>query len=209
ICEDSSPAASKQTSRSFSRERSAAAAATVSCRGRASSLASSGASESGNKYRSWIAGAIALPSAVFMLQDQEARAAELTFIVIKPDRVQRGLITEIISHFERKGYKLVAIKILVSKKEFAQKCYYDLKDRPFFNGLCEFLSSGPDCSQSFRGKRIIYDGEDELQENDSEFSQSETMQYQTRDRSSKKQGLFRISQFIWGLADPLFFLFKD
>ncbi|KAH0676981.1 hypothetical protein KY285_024782 [Solanum tuberosum] len=56
------------------------------------------------------------------------------------------------------------------------------------------------------GKRIIYDEEDELQENDSGFLQSGTMQYQTRDRS---QGLFRISQFIWDPADPLFFLFKD
>lgn len=64
-------------------------------------------------------------------------------------------------------------------------------------------------SRSFRGKRIIYDEEDELQENDLEFLQSGTMQYQTRDRSSKEQGLFRISQFIWDPADPLFFLFKD
>nr|YP_009567755.1 Ycf2 [Nyssa yunnanensis]YP_009567771.1 Ycf2 [Nyssa yunnanensis]QBB87243.1 Ycf2 [Nyssa yunnanensis]QBB87259.1 Ycf2 [Nyssa yunnanensis] len=64
-------------------------------------------------------------------------------------------------------------------------------------------------SRSFRGKRIIYDEQDELQENDSEFLQSGTMQYQTRDRSSKEQGLFRISQFIWDPADPLFFLFKD
>nr|YP_010242967.1 Ycf2 [Impatiens walleriana]QTJ26100.1 Ycf2 [Impatiens walleriana] len=58
-------------------------------------------------------------------------------------------------------------------------------------------------SRSFRGKRmrIIYD--------DSEFLQSGTMQYQTRDRSSKEEGLFRISQFIWDPADPLFFLFKD
>nr|UUL98470.1 Ycf2 [Celosia argentea]UUL98490.1 Ycf2 [Celosia argentea] len=62
---------------------------------------------------------------------------------------------------------------------------------------------------SFRGKRIIYDKEDELQENDSEFLQSETMKYQTRDRSSKEQGFFRISQFIWDPSDPLFFLFKD
>nr|YP_010248435.1 hypothetical chloroplast RF2 [Scutellaria rehderiana]YP_010248454.1 hypothetical chloroplast RF2 [Scutellaria rehderiana]YP_010297475.1 Ycf2 protein [Scutellaria likiangensis]YP_010297495.1 Ycf2 protein [Scutellaria likiangensis]AVA08979.1 hypothetical chloroplast RF21 [Scutellaria baicalensis]UNP49507.1 hypothetical chloroplast RF21 [Scutellaria grandiflora]AVA08998.1 hypothetical chloroplast RF21 [Scutellaria baicalensis]AVA09066.1 hypothetical chloroplast RF21 [Scutellaria baicalensis] len=67
----------------------------------------------------------------------------------------------------------------------------------------------PYWSRSFRGKRIIYDEEDELQENDSEFLQSGTMQYQTRDRSSKEQGLFRISQFIWDPADPLFFLFKD
>nr|YP_009242107.1 hypothetical chloroplast RF21 [Stenogyne haliakalae]YP_009242127.1 hypothetical chloroplast RF21 [Stenogyne haliakalae]AMQ32904.1 hypothetical chloroplast RF21 [Stenogyne haliakalae]AMQ32925.1 hypothetical chloroplast RF21 [Stenogyne haliakalae] len=67
----------------------------------------------------------------------------------------------------------------------------------------------PYWSRSFRGKRIIYDEEDELQENDSEFLQSGTVQYQTRDRSSKEQGLFQISQFIWDPADPLFFLFKD
>ncbi|KAH0709451.1 hypothetical protein KY284_010878 [Solanum tuberosum] len=64
----------------------------------------------------------------------------------------------------------------------------------------------PYWSKSFRGKQIIYDEEDELQENDSGFLNSGTMQYQTRDRS---QGLFRISQFIWDPADPLFFLFKD
>jgi len=63
---------------------------------------------------------------------------------------------------------------------------------------------------SFRGKRIIYHKEDELQENDSEFLQSGTLQYQTRDRSSKEQGFFRISQFIWDPADPLDNeLFKD
>nr|YP_010014353.1 Ycf2 [Ochradenus baccatus]YP_010014373.1 Ycf2 [Ochradenus baccatus]QOI12860.1 Ycf2 [Ochradenus baccatus]QOI12880.1 Ycf2 [Ochradenus baccatus] len=62
---------------------------------------------------------------------------------------------------------------------------------------------------SFRGKRIIYDEKDELQENDSEFLRSGTTQYQTRDRSSKEQGFFRISQFIWDPGDPLFFLFED
>nr|YP_009572398.1 hypothetical chloroplast RF2 [Monococcus echinophorus]YP_009572416.1 hypothetical chloroplast RF2 [Monococcus echinophorus]QBE87362.1 hypothetical chloroplast RF2 [Monococcus echinophorus]QBE87382.1 hypothetical chloroplast RF2 [Monococcus echinophorus] len=67
----------------------------------------------------------------------------------------------------------------------------------------------PYWARSFQGKQIIYDKEDELQENDSKFLQSGTMQYQTRDRSSKEQGFFRISQFIWDPADPLFFLFKD
>lgn len=52
-------------------------------------------------------------------------------------------ISEIISRFERKGFKLVGIKILVPSKDFAQKHYHDLKERPFFNGLCDFLSSGP------------------------------------------------------------------
>jgi nucleoside-diphosphate kinase len=47
------------------------------------------------------------------------------------------------SRFERKGYKLVAIKLVVPSKDFAQKHYHDLKERPFFNGLCDFLSSGP------------------------------------------------------------------
>nr|QVO59399.1 Ycf2 protein [Aconitum scaposum]QVO59416.1 Ycf2 protein [Aconitum scaposum] len=61
----------------------------------------------------------------------------------------------------------------------------------------------PYWARSFRGKWIIYHEEDELQENDSEFLQSETLQYQTRDRSSKEQGFFRISQFIWDPADPL------
>ncbi|KAK4342528.1 hypothetical protein RND71_038344 [Anisodus tanguticus] len=67
----------------------------------------------------------------------------------------------------------------------------------------------PYWSRSFWGKRIIYDEEDELQENDSEFLYSGTMQYQIRDRSSKEQGLFRISQFIGDPVDPLFLLFKD
>ena len=52
-------------------------------------------------------------------------------------------IAEIVSRFERKGFKLVAIKIVVPSKGFAEKHYHDLKERPFFNGLCDFLSSGP------------------------------------------------------------------
>nr|YP_010964345.1 hypothetical chloroplast RF21 [Astragalus tumbatsica]WNM88923.1 hypothetical chloroplast RF21 [Astragalus tumbatsica] len=67
----------------------------------------------------------------------------------------------------------------------------------------------PYWERSFRDKQIFYDEEDELQEKDSEFLQGETMQYQTRDRSSKEQGVFRISQFIWEPTDPLFLLFKD
>nr|YP_009996492.1 hypothetical chloroplast RF21 [Astragalus laxmannii]QNQ65881.1 hypothetical chloroplast RF21 [Astragalus laxmannii]WDD39443.1 hypothetical chloroplast RF21 [Astragalus mongholicus var. dahuricus]WFG52249.1 hypothetical chloroplast RF21 [Astragalus laxmannii]WFG52325.1 hypothetical chloroplast RF21 [Astragalus laxmannii] len=67
----------------------------------------------------------------------------------------------------------------------------------------------PYWERSFRDKQIFYDEGGELQENDSEFLQGETMQYQTRDRSSKEQGVFRISQFIWEPADPLFLLFKD
>lgn len=52
-------------------------------------------------------------------------------------------IADIIGRFEKKGYKLVGIKLVHPTKEFAEKHYDDLKERPFFNGLTDFLSSGP------------------------------------------------------------------
>jgi nucleoside-diphosphate kinase len=105
----------------------------------------------------WLSGALALPATAYMLQEQEAHAAELerTFIAIKPDGVQRGLISEILSRFERKGFKLVGIKILVPSKDFAQKHYHDLSERPFFNGLCDFLSSGPVIAMVWEGEGVI------------------------------------------------------
>lgn len=105
----------------------------------------------------WIAGAMTLSAAAYMLQGQEVHAAELerTFIAIKPDGVQRGLIAEIISRFERKGYKLVGVKLVVPSKDFAAKHYHDLKERPFFNGLCDFLSSGPVLAMVWEGEGVI------------------------------------------------------
>ncbi|OIT27020.1 PREDICTED: nucleoside diphosphate kinase 3-like [Nicotiana attenuata] len=148
---------SKQSSRAFSGGRTAAAAATVSLRGVVPSLASYGRTDSGNSSRAWISGILALPAAAYMIQEQEAHAAEMerTFIAIKPDGVQRGLISEIISRFERKGFKLVAIKIVVPSKDFAGKHYHDLKERPFFNGLCDFLSSGPVVAMVWEGEGVI------------------------------------------------------
>ncbi|XP_061374114.1 uncharacterized protein LOC133316390 [Gastrolobium bilobum] len=120
----------------------------------ASSYARAG---SGSGPGSWISGALALPAAAYMLQDQEVHAAELerTFIAIKPDGVQRGLVAEIISRFERKGYKLVGIKVLVPSKEIAQNHYHGLKERHFFNELCEFLSSGPVVAMVWEGQGVI------------------------------------------------------
>ncbi|XWS50093.1 hypothetical protein CRYUN_Cryun12cG0058900 [Craigia yunnanensis] len=147
-----------KTSRFYSEGRAVVAAAAVSLNGKVPLLASAyGNSGSSNASRGWLSGVFALPVAAYMLQDQEAHAAEMerTFIAIKPDGVQRGLIAEIISRFERKGFKLVAIKILVPSKEFAQKHYDDLKERPFFNGLCEFLSSGPVIAMVWEGEGVI------------------------------------------------------
>ncbi|KAK4349700.1 hypothetical protein RND71_032455 [Anisodus tanguticus] len=139
------------------RGRAAAAAATVSLIGVVPSLASYGRTESRNLSTSCISGILALPAAAYMIQEQEAHAAEMerTFIAIKPDGVQRGLISEILSRFERKGFKLVAIKIVVPSKDFAGRHYHDLKERPFFSGLCDFLSSGPVVAMVWEGEGVI------------------------------------------------------
>ncbi|KAJ4954129.1 hypothetical protein NE237_030961 [Protea cynaroides] len=142
----------------FAEGRAVAAATATSFRGKVPFSASFyGRENSHNASRGWVSGALALPAAVYMIQEQEVHAAEMerTFIAIKPDGVQRGLIAEIISRFERKGFKLVAVKLVVPSKEFAQKHYHDLKERPFFNGLCDFLSSGPVLAMVWEGEGVI------------------------------------------------------
>ncbi|ONK69139.1 uncharacterized protein A4U43_C05F19750 [Asparagus officinalis] len=142
----------------FFEGRAVAAATTTVFRGNMSTLSSFyERTEGRSASRGWIAGAMAAPAAAYMLQDQDAHAAQLerTFIAIKPDGVQRGLIADIVSRFERKGFKLVAIKLVVPSKDFAQKHYHDLKERPFFNGLCDFLSSGPVLAMVWEGEGVI------------------------------------------------------
>ncbi|XP_010433842.1 PREDICTED: nucleoside diphosphate kinase IV, chloroplastic/mitochondrial isoform X1 [Camelina sativa] len=163
ICRSASRAArsllsSAKNARFLSEGRAVGAATVVHASGKVPQYASSfGKSSSGFNSKSWITGLLALPAAAFMLQDQEVLAAEMerTFIAIKPDGVQRGLVSEIVSRFERKGYKLVGIKVMVPSKGFAQKHYHDLKERPFFNGLCNFLSSGPVVAMVWEGEGVI------------------------------------------------------
>ena len=80
---------------------------------------------------------------------------EKTFIAIKPDGVQRGFISEIIGRFERKGFKLVALKQLIPSKQLAQKHYGVHKERPFFNDLVDFISSGPVVAMVWEGEGVI------------------------------------------------------
>ncbi len=68
---------------------------------------------------------------------------ERTFVMIKPDAVQRGLIGEIISRFERKGFKIVAMKMIKMTREQAEELYAPHKDKPFFESLIRFATSGP------------------------------------------------------------------
>ena len=80
---------------------------------------------------------------------------EKTFLAIKPDGVQRGLIGKVISRLEKKGYKLVAMKFLIVTEELAKKHYGEHIGKPFFNGLVSFITSGPIVVMAWEGKGII------------------------------------------------------
>ncbi|KAI6171400.1 Nucleoside diphosphate kinase [Aphelenchoides bicaudatus] len=83
---------------------------------------------------------------------------ERTFIAIKPDGVQRGLIGKIIGRFEERGYKLVAMKVVHASKEHLQVHYEDLKDKPFFGGLINYMNSGPVCAMVWEGLDAVKQG---------------------------------------------------
>lgn len=82
-------------------------------------------------------------------------AVERTFVMIKPDGVRRGLIGEIISRFERKGLKIVALKMLHMAREQAEELYSVHRDKPFFNDLVEFVTSGPVVVMILEGEGAI------------------------------------------------------
>ena len=82
-------------------------------------------------------------------------ATERTFIAIKPDGVQRGLVGEIIKRFEQRGYKLVAMKLCRPGKEHLEKHYEDLKDKPFYAGLITYMNSGPICAMVWEGTQAV------------------------------------------------------
>ena len=85
-------------------------------------------------------------------------ATERTFIMIKPDGVQRGLVGEIISRFEKKGFKLVAMKVMQASVEHLEKHYADLSSKGFFRGLVTYMASGPVCAMVWEGLNAVKTG---------------------------------------------------
>ena len=83
---------------------------------------------------------------------------ERTFIMIKPDGVQRGLIGKIIERFEEKGFMLVAMKICQPGQEHMEKHYADLSSKGFFKGLIEYMCSGPVCAMVWEGDNSVATG---------------------------------------------------
>ena len=78
--------------------------------------------------------------------------------VIKPDGVQRGLVGKIIDRFEKKGFKLVALKLMTPTKELLENHYEDLKPKPFFPGLIKYMMMGPVVCMVLEGDGVVATG---------------------------------------------------
>ena len=80
---------------------------------------------------------------------------ERTFVMIKPDGVQRGFVGEIISRFEKKGLKLIAMKLVSVSKELAEKHYGIHKGKPFFKPTVKYIMSSPVVAMVLEGNNAI------------------------------------------------------
>lgn len=80
---------------------------------------------------------------------------EKTFLMVKPDGVQRNLVGEIVKRFEAKGFKLVGAKLMVISDDLAKNHYEEHKERPFFRELVDFITSGPVFAMVWEGENVI------------------------------------------------------
>jgi len=80
------------------------------------------------------------------------------FYQIKPDGVQRGIVGNIVSRFETKGYQLIAMKTKMASKELLESHYKDLVDKPFFPKLRDYMLSGPVVCMIWSGKEAVSTG---------------------------------------------------
>jgi len=80
---------------------------------------------------------------------------ERTFLAIKPDGVQRGLVGEIIRRYEAKGFTLVGLKLIKVTKQLAEEHYDVHREKSFFPGLVEFITSGPVIGMVWEGEGVV------------------------------------------------------
>jgi nucleoside-diphosphate kinase len=81
--------------------------------------------------------------------------SERTLILVKPDAVQRGLMGEIISRFECRGLHPVAIKLMQVTGDIAERHYSEHRDKPFFGGLVDFITSSPVLAMVWEGPGAV------------------------------------------------------
>jgi len=85
----------------------------------------------------------------------EAGSMQRTLILLKPDAVQRRLVGDIIGRFERKGLRLVGLKLVAATRELAEKHYAVHKGKPFYESLLSFLTSGPTVALVWEGREAV------------------------------------------------------
>lgn len=81
---------------------------------------------------------------------------ERTFLMVKPDGVQRGLVGNVINRMENKGFKMVAMKMMQINRDLASRHYAEHKGKPFYEGLIDFITSAPVVA-------MIWEGDDAVQ----------------------------------------------
>ena len=82
-------------------------------------------------------------------------AIETSLVLVKPDGVQRGLVGQVVSRFEAKGLKIVGLKMLKAPRDLLEQHYAVHKERPFFESLLGFMSSGPVVALAVQGEGAI------------------------------------------------------
>ena len=82
-------------------------------------------------------------------------AVERSFIMIKPDAVQRGIVGEVVSRLERKGLKLCAMKMLQMDEKLAERHYAEHKGKPFYDPLIRYITSSPVVAMVIEGRNAI------------------------------------------------------
>ena len=80
---------------------------------------------------------------------------ERTFLMVKPDGVERRLVGEIIARLERKGFTLAGLQMLTPSREMAEKHYEVHRGKPFFDGVVRFVTSGPVVAMVWEGDDVI------------------------------------------------------
>lgn len=80
---------------------------------------------------------------------------QTTLVAIQPDGIQRGLIGHIISRFERRGLRIVGLKLVSVSRETANTLYIEHEHKPHFNDLLDFLASGPWVVMALRGVEAV------------------------------------------------------
>ena len=82
-------------------------------------------------------------------------SSEKTLILIKPDGVRRGLVGEVISRIEKKGYSVTALRMMQADRSILEKHYAEHNGKPFYEPLLEFMTSGPIVAMIAEGNRVI------------------------------------------------------